>query len=106
VSNWTAVRDLPIVAARDHFGQATVYTPALTGVPASIEAPFDAAYEEVIVEDGVPITAQRPMLDLRLADLAARPLAGDTYTVAGQTYEVTDVQYDGHGSAKCYGVEA
>ena len=57
MGNWLALADGPILAVRDTFSDdsdAVVYTPVSTGTPEAISAPFDAAFESVEFERGVP----------------------------------------------------
>jgi hypothetical protein len=105
VTGWATLADRAIKGTRAAFGAAVSYTPASTGVAESITAPFDAQYQRVEMQGELPVTATRPMLGLRLADLLARPAQGDRFVVGGLTYEVTDIQDDGHGAAAVFAVE-
>ena len=99
MATWADYADLSIKATRDTFGVAVTYTPQ--GLPAeSITAVYDAAHAAVELQAGVAVSSQRPVLDVRLADLTVAPRIGDTLTVASIAYEVTDVQLTGNGSAK------
>jgi len=46
------------------------------------------------------------MLDVRLDDLDTTPAIGDTFVTGGSTYEVTDVQLGGQGTAKLLAVQS
>ena len=89
-------------AARDIWGEGI--TLALSGGPAaSVRAVFDAAHERVEFDSaGVPVTATRPVLDVRLADLSIAPRQGDVATIGGVAHEVTEVATDGNGGAKLF----
>lgn len=102
---WDDMADVVNVAVRNTFGQAVTYTPQSTGVPESIVAPFDNAYDDVQIEGGTTQVATRPVLELRLADLSVAPAADDAVTVDGVDYEVTEVRLGGNGDAKAFLVE-
>ncbi len=105
---WLALADLATVAVRDTFSEATdlvTFTPALTAIAESIVAPFDAAFESLELEGGVPFATTRPMLTVRLGDLSATPLQGDKFSARGQLYLVTEVQPDGNGAAHVFLIE-
>ncbi len=102
-----SLADAAILAARDEFASAIVYTPAAGGGPFSFSAVFDRPYVEVQLspaEQG--IASRRPVVDLRLADLnsgSTTPVPGDTLTIDGGTsYTVEEVEPDGRGSVKLY----
>lgn len=97
--SWADLADVVNVAARDVFGEAVTYTPS-GGAALALATPFDAAYEEVVVEDGVPVATTNPVLSVRLADLPTAPRKGDTFTVRGKGYKVKVVKPDGHGWAR------
>jgi hypothetical protein len=100
--SWGVIADLATKAVRETYGQSVVYTPG-TGAPVTLRAVFDALYEVVQLLDGVPVTTQRPVLDVRLADLGTvAPAIGHTLVIGTDGYEVTDVQIDGRGSAKLF----
>jgi hypothetical protein len=103
---WDDDCDLLDRAIRDDFGEAIVYHPAV-GPAVSIVAPFDEAAATVDVSAGVAIESTAPALTVRLADLPARPAAGDTFTrtKTGKGYEVATVTVDGPGSVKAFAFE-
>ena len=103
---WSTTADAATVACRDTYGTTVTYAPP-AGAPASITAILDEAHESITLDaGGTPVTTTRPVLDVRLADLAVVPVRGGSVVSAGTTYEVTDVQIDGQGGARLYLVEA
>lgn len=91
---------------RDVFGESITYQPQV-GAPSPIVAVFDVAGAVVDLQAGVPVQSTAPTLLVRLADLPARPRAGDHFTRAnGQAYEVTSVTPDGPGAVKLVAFEA
>jgi hypothetical protein len=99
---WANLADLAIKATRHVFGVPIVYTPALTGLPSAITAPFDEAAKRVVQQGDTWIEATCPLLTVRLADLPVMPAQHDAVTVAGHAYEVSSVEPDGQGCAKLY----
>lgn len=99
--DFSAAADRCNRSVRLTFGEAVTYTPG-GGSPVALRAPLDEAYAVVELQAGVPVTSLRPVLDVRLADLAALPLQGDQFTRAktGHVYEVAEVQIEGNGTAK------
>ncbi len=95
---WDDLADLANVATRDHFGTPVTYTPRSTGQPQEIEAPFDRPFAQYDAE-GQPVMATRPVLHVRLADLASPPKRGDRVVVKGENFRVKTVEPDGHGGA-------
>lgn len=103
---WQRISDLAHKATRRTFGRPVTYTHrSAPDAPVTITAIFDAAHQVVTWEDGQPVSATRPMLDVRLADLASAPKKGDGVVIDGVSYEVSDVQPGGHGSSKLMLVE-
>ncbi len=102
---WGDVADLATKACQSVFGQAVTYTPS-GGSAQSITGIFEAAYEVVDLDAAVPVTGTQPMLDVRLDDLDTTPAIGDTFVTGGSTYEVTDVQLGGQGTAKLLAVQS
>lgn len=94
--------DATIKTCRNTFPATVNYAPP--GLPAiSITGIFDAQFEVVTLVDGIPMSSQRPVLDVRLADCVGfTPAIGHSLSISGVTYEVTDVQLDGRGSAKLF----
>lgn len=85
---------------QDGAGESITYTPK--GQPAfSIIGIFTESHEEVVVQDGVPISSVKPTLDVVLADFGERrPRQEDEIEREGTTYQVADVEPDGYGMAK------
>ncbi len=104
---WDRMADLTNRATRRTFGRPVVYThTSAPAAPVAITAIFDKAHQVVTWgEDGQPISTTRPMLDVRLADLAERPRKGDGVVIDGITYQVSDVQPGGHGTSQLMLVE-
>lgn len=96
---WAALADRVNSTARRVFGEAVTYT-AAGEAAVSISAPFDAAHEEITIQDGAAVSATSPMLAVRLADLPAEPRKGDTFTARGRSYRVKVVKPDSHGWAQ------
>lgn len=98
---WSDYADLANKGTRDLFGVAVTYTPQGQAAQ-SITAIFDKAHEAVEVRAGVPVTTTRPMLDVRLADIAVAPRIGDTAVVDSTTYRVMEYQPTGNGCANLW----
>lgn len=93
-------------SVRGYFGEAIAYTPQ-GGAAVSITGVFDEAAAVVELQGGVPVQSTRPALVIVLADLAAAPKQGDTFTRTGtgKAYEVANVELEGHGTAKLIALE-
>lgn len=92
-------------AIRDWFGEAILYRPA-SGGEFPIVATFDRAAAVVEIQAGVPVQSTRPAIVVRLADLATAPAQGDTCSREnGETFEVANVEAEGHGTVKLYLLE-
>lgn len=98
---WGALADLANVAVRDTFGATVTYEPVGGGTHALV-APFDRTHVDVQLSTEVGVTSTRPMLELRLADLAVEPQEGDQFVAGGERYQVEEVRLDGRGGAKLY----
>jgi len=104
VDPWRGLADQATRTVRDTIGLQCVYTPVATGIPATIRAPFDDAFQELILEGGIPDTVERTVLDVRLEDLPAFPEPGDTVEIVrmGESgaivFLVEDVQRGGQGT--------
>jgi len=98
---WAAALDRMITVVRDTFPAAVVYQREGGGT-ASFLAVFDTAHAtlEMDADSGAQVSTTRPMLTMRLADIAFEPHVRDTLTVEGEDYEVVDVQPDGSGMAR------
>jgi len=95
---WSDIADAALTATRDVFGEAVTYTPS-GGSGESITAIFEEAYEEVVLQGDVAVSATGPMCSVRIADLSQSPVAGDTITRSSVVYTVEDVRVDGGGGA-------
>lgn len=81
-------------------GRSVTYQPA-GGAAAAVDGIFDAAHEEVTVQQGAPVSTINPMLGIRLADFpgGTAPAQGDRLTIRGTPYEIVDIEPDGQGGA-------
>lgn len=68
-------------------GEGSVYE--LRGV-------FDDRYMAIEPETGREVSVEDPRVFVRASDLAVKPARGANVLVRGQTYSVSDVQYDGN----------
>ena len=99
---WAAALNHGTEVVRDTFPQAAVYDPG--GVALAFVGVFDEAYQ--VVEqggDGPNLSTTRPMIEPRLADLAAggiTPSAGHTIQIGTAIYEVYSVRPDGSGMVR------
>lgn len=81
------------------FGEPVVYRPT-SGASFAANGLFNEAYHEVALnEDQAPVTTEQPVIDIRLAEIAA-PVQGDRLSVRGSTYIVREVRLDGVGGAR------
>ncbi len=85
------------------FGRAIAYTHTASGLTESITAPLDTVWLEYSGGEGAQ-SGTATVLDVRLSDLSAAPVAGDpddadTLVYDGTSYRVKDVQTDGDGMA-------
>lgn len=100
---WATAKAAMHAACRDTFGSAgVVYTPALTGIAATITGVHDVEYLLVDGGNGAPVSAQSTWLDVVLVDLLAAPLSGDSVTIAAVAYQVGHVEADGQGMARLH----
>jgi hypothetical protein len=105
VSNWLEMADALQDVTRETFGEVVVYTPVSTGVPETIEAPFDDKWQLVDIVGSQPVITTVPMLGVKLSDLSLPPRKDDTFTVRGTAYRVRKVELDGQGAARLFAVE-
>lgn len=98
--NWEALANATNVAVVAVFGEAVTYTPAATGVPETLQAPFDRAHERLEFAGELQTVVTRPVLDLKLDLLSVAPAVGDLFSVRGVAYQVREVQKNGHGAVK------
>jgi hypothetical protein len=105
---WRGLADLCSTTVRDTLGLTATYTPIATGIPSSIKAPYDGAYEELVLLDGVPDSQTGPVWDVMLEDLPAYPAQGDVVELtqigdgASTRYVVRDIRPGGQGTAKLF----
>jgi hypothetical protein len=101
--SWASQQDRMVRRVRDRFAHSTSIAYTCAGHAAdSISAIFNEAHEVQEMRDGIPVNTTRPTLFVRIADLAATPVAGDTCVIDSVSYDVTDVQPDGSGMAACF----
>lgn len=90
----------PVMAV---FGEPVLYQPS-GGEPFTITGVFNEAYRELAaVGEAIPISGERPVLGVRLAEfVTGEPRQGDalTLTRTGEAYWVREVRKDGHGGAR------
>lgn len=75
------------------------------GATVSIEAVFGRDHALIEIGDGAQVETSRPLLQVRLADLAAlsvTPARGDHFTIDGTTYVVAEVRDDFEGVADIF----
>lgn len=102
---WDRLADFASRATRNAFGVPVTYRPQ-GGAAVPIVAPFKAAGDVIELQAGVPVSATRPILTVRLADLPAPPRQEDRFTLAdGRTFEVSGVEPDGEGNADLIALE-
>lgn len=83
----------------DTFGEPTTYTQA-TGQASPVSGIFDAAYVRADAGRAGVGTAS-PAVFYRLADVPIDPAEDEpVITIRGLTYEVAEVQPDGHGGVR------
>ena len=78
----------------DDFGQSVTYTPN-GGGGSSINAIFDQAFFQVDGSTGA-LESSQPMVTVLSSDVTGID-HGDTFTIAGTTYNVVGIQPDGQG---------
>ena len=91
----------------DIFAEMVTYDPK-DSAPFQVEADFHRPHELIDLDGAVPVTGTRPFLWVKLSDFPAGvdPKQQDGVTRSnGETYEVSDVQPDGHGMAKLMLIE-
>ncbi len=107
MSIWADSLSAATEIVRDTFPTAVSYTAAAGGGAQAITGVYDEAHEAVELDGEVAVSTTRPMFEVRIADLAAPPAQGDTFTVtaSGRTFRVSDDQPDGSGNVKLYLLE-
>lgn len=96
---WPDLANRIQLAGQASLGESAVYAPAAGG-SFSVRIQFRSAHEEIILEDGVPVSTVRTLAQVHLADFPAEPVQGDGLTARGTDYEVADIQPDGEGDAQ------
>lgn len=86
-------QDALIKAAHKVFGEDVIYTYASDSSTSQIKGVFDNAFIEV---NGV--STKKPVLRIRLDDLDAEPVEGDTISLNSVEYLVRDHEPDSYGS--------
>ena len=89
------------------FAETVTYDPK-DSASFQIEADFHRPHELVDLDGAVPITGTKPSIWLKLSDFpgGVEPKQQDEITRSnGETYEVSDVQPDGHGMTKLMLIE-
>lgn len=81
------------------WGQSIILRPGLSSQE-TITAVFDSAHATEQLQDGVPISTLRPVVDYTTADVSVQPVVGDTLTAASVNYKVVDLQQDNGGMTK------
>ena len=100
---WASDQDRMVRRVRDRFAHSTAIAYTCAGHAAdSVSAVFNEAHVVQELQDGVAVNTTRPTLFVRIADLTATPVAGDSCTIDAVSFEVTDVQPDGCGMAACF----
>ena len=90
------------VTSATTFGRDITYTHTASGLVDTIKAPLDTVWLEIQGDGDGSQSAVAVVLDVRLADLSAAPVAGnapDTLAYGSTTYKVRDIQVDGDGMA-------
>lgn len=101
---WEDTADLVnrAVTSETTFGRSIAYTHTASGITETIRAPLDTVWLETQGDGEGTQSGVAVLLDVRLADLSAYPVAGnspDTLVHDGTRYKVADVQPDGDGMA-------
>jgi hypothetical protein len=86
------------VAVASPLGQAVTYTPALSGVAATIRGVLNREYIETLSETGQPVGVGTALLTVYASDLLAAPLRSDAVTVGGSNWTVGEVINDGQSA--------
>jgi hypothetical protein len=96
---WTSAKDDIVKTAVDTFGISMVFKPAIGGIY-PIKGIFDRAWIEMKMGSSIGISGFYPYVDVRLADLPARPTSGDKVTIELVDYRIVDCRDDGGGGAR------
>ena len=103
--NYAAVNNQAVGAI---YGTPIILAPGGVVPPITFDSiSFDADYEVVEMLDGVPVSSQRPMAEIRLSDIApVVPVREMALAIKGISYTISDIQLDGRGAARLYLTEA
>src|SRR6185369_5180934 len=97
---WPNLRRLAQSAGLATFGEDVTFEPA-GGAPVDARGIFNDEPVAINLSTGAQVSANSPMLELRLSDLPTIPLANkDTVIVRGQRWQIRDVQKDSDGMAQ------
>ena len=107
MSRWTDLLTLADRSCLATFGIPVIYIPSvetrmeLGGIPICLSGVFDEKREVVSLMGGGGIEAAilQPTVEIRLADLGIKPMAGDAMQINEQTYQIIEVQFSGKGMA-------
>lgn len=96
-----AIEDLVNDAAIQVFSRSFTHNPAAGGSHAAVGV-WDEKSEQVEMQDGVPVSAVRPMMQVELKKMVVQPVQGDGFTIDARVFRVNDIQPDGRGWAKVF----
>jgi hypothetical protein len=92
--SFSSASDAVLKAVNTVFGSDVTYIYLDSGDTSEIKGVFDNAFVEI-----QGIAAVKPILKIRLADLDADPVEGDTVTIEETVYTVIASEPDGRGSS-------
>ena len=106
MTRWDDAKSKPVDAVMKHLSVDVVYTCAGESAD-TFTAPFDEAYvSQGFDDEGLPVEASDPVIDVRLSDLTNAPRQEDTCTIQSRTFTVKHVEDGGQGlTAKLFLVE-
>jgi hypothetical protein len=101
--DWRGLLDGMTGVIRDSFGEAVTYRRNASGEVFNIAAPFDPTYVQAEANGSLPVTVNRPVLDVRIADIGGHePQQDDTAVIGGRSYRVIDVEPSNSGMMKAH----
>lgn len=68
------------------------------GLTYDLDGIFEAASEQVSIENDVQVVSYQPVFSTRLALMRATPGRRDTLLIRGKTYRVVEPTFDGQGT--------
>ncbi len=92
--SFSRASDAVLKAVNSVFGTSATYTYSADDSTSTIKGVFDNAFVEI-----QGITSMKPIFKIRLADLDAEPVQGDTVLINSILYVVQDSQSDAHGGS-------